>query len=151
VGCVLDMELRARTKNAKSLDDLMRLLLERHGKPGAGVPETANAKAIAELGGDEMSALLTKITSRPRTSWISPRTWREPVWSFARAPARASTDKGGSGGKKAKAAKKKEPDDDAPPPPVAGHRREIGTRPQHRHARPYRIARRRRGLYAGDD
>ncbi len=58
VAWVLDLELRARTRNRRSLDDLMRLLFERHGDPGKGLPEEAYAKALAELAGGPMDDLL---------------------------------------------------------------------------------------------
>jgi predicted metalloprotease with PDZ domain len=39
VGLLLDMEIRRRTGNTRSLDDLMRLLWERYGRPDVGFPE----------------------------------------------------------------------------------------------------------------
>jgi len=51
VGFLLDLELRRRTSGARSLDDLVRLLFERHGGP-PGLPEDAVEKGAAELAGD---------------------------------------------------------------------------------------------------
>ena len=48
VGFLLDLELRRRTNGKRSLDDLMRLLFERHGRP-PGLPEDGVEKAAAEL------------------------------------------------------------------------------------------------------
>ena len=39
VALALDLTIRHETGDAKSLDDLMRTLWERYGKPGVGVPE----------------------------------------------------------------------------------------------------------------
>jgi predicted metalloprotease with PDZ domain len=48
VGFLLDLELRRRTNGKRSLDDLMRLLFERHGRP-PGLPEDGVEKAAADL------------------------------------------------------------------------------------------------------
>ena len=39
VGLCLDLEIRKRTRNRKSLDDVMRLLYAEHGRKGRGFPE----------------------------------------------------------------------------------------------------------------
>jgi predicted metalloprotease with PDZ domain len=39
VGMCLDLEIRHRTANERSLDDVMRLLYEEHGRKGQGFPE----------------------------------------------------------------------------------------------------------------
>src|SRR6266850_5283249 len=48
VGFLLDLELRRRSGGKRSLDDLVRLLFERHGRP-PGLPEDGVEKAAAEL------------------------------------------------------------------------------------------------------
>jgi predicted metalloprotease with PDZ domain len=48
VGFLLDLELRRRSGGKRSLDDLMRLLFERHGR-APGVPEDGVEKAALEL------------------------------------------------------------------------------------------------------
>jgi len=48
VGFLLDLELRRRSGGAKSLDDLVRVLLEKHGLP-PGLPEDGVEKAAIEL------------------------------------------------------------------------------------------------------
>ena len=48
VGFLLDLELRRRSGGKRSLDDLMRLLVERHGRP-PGLPEDGVEKAALEL------------------------------------------------------------------------------------------------------
>jgi predicted metalloprotease with PDZ domain len=55
VGFLLDLELRRRTGGAKSLDDLVRLLFERHGS-APGLPEEGVEGAAVELAGAELRA-----------------------------------------------------------------------------------------------
>ena len=55
VGLLLDLELRRRTEGRKSLDDVMRLLIERHG--GApGLPEDGVERAAVEVAGEAWGA-----------------------------------------------------------------------------------------------
>lgn len=49
VSALLDLAMRRATDGAKSLDDLVRLLWERHGKGGLGLEEDAMERAVAEL------------------------------------------------------------------------------------------------------
>ncbi|HYY52008.1 MAG TPA: PDZ domain-containing protein [Myxococcales bacterium] len=51
VGFLLDLELRRRSGGARSLDDLVRALFEKHGRP-PGLPEDGVEKAAIELIGD---------------------------------------------------------------------------------------------------
>ena len=51
VGFLLDLELRRRSGGAKSLDDLVRVLFEKHGLP-PGLPEDGVEKAAIDLLGD---------------------------------------------------------------------------------------------------
>jgi len=46
IGLLLDIEIRARTKNQKSLDDVMRYLMETYAAKGIGFPEDGFLKAI---------------------------------------------------------------------------------------------------------
>lgn len=50
---LLDAEIRRITKNAKSLDDVMRVMFERHAKDGY-LPEDFRA-AVAEVAGEELA------------------------------------------------------------------------------------------------
>jgi predicted metalloprotease with PDZ domain len=52
VGFLLDLELRRRSGGARSLDDLVRILFEKHGLP-PGLPEDGVEKAAIELLGGE--------------------------------------------------------------------------------------------------
>lgn len=54
VALLLDLRIRAATENARSLDDLMRLLWERYGAPDRGFPEGAVEDAAAEVAGTEL-------------------------------------------------------------------------------------------------
>ena len=55
VALCIDLEIRARSKGARSLDDLMRLMWRRHGREGApapqGLPEDGFADLVAEATG----------------------------------------------------------------------------------------------------
>jgi predicted metalloprotease with PDZ domain len=50
VSALLDLEIRRATQNARSLDDVMRLLWKRYGD-GSGVPEDGVEKAASEVAG----------------------------------------------------------------------------------------------------
>jgi predicted metalloprotease with PDZ domain len=51
VGLLLDFEIRSRTANSKSLDDVMRYLNERYGRTGEGMPESGVQAAVETVGG----------------------------------------------------------------------------------------------------
>jgi len=51
VGLCLDLEIRARTRGRKSLDDVMRALWARHGQTGAGVDEDTIERLAQEVSG----------------------------------------------------------------------------------------------------
>ena len=51
VGMCLDLEIRHRTDNRKSLDDVMRLLYEEHGREGKGFPEEEFKRACERVAG----------------------------------------------------------------------------------------------------
>ncbi len=51
VGLCLDLEIRARTKNKKSLDDVMLALWAQYGQTGVGVPENGIEQAVAAVTG----------------------------------------------------------------------------------------------------
>jgi predicted metalloprotease with PDZ domain len=57
IGNLVDLEIRRRTNGAKSLDDAMRLLWERHGAIGRGVPEDGVERACSEVAGADLSPL----------------------------------------------------------------------------------------------
>jgi predicted metalloprotease with PDZ domain len=53
IGLLLDIEIRARTKNRKSLDDVMRYLLETYANKGIGFPEDGFVKAVEAVAGSD--------------------------------------------------------------------------------------------------
>jgi len=53
IGLLLDIEIRARTKNQKSLDDVMRYLMENYANKGIGFPEDGFLKAIEAVAGSD--------------------------------------------------------------------------------------------------
>src|SRR5262249_61907518 len=53
VGLLLDMEIRARTKNRKSLDDVMRYLVETYANKGVGIPEDGFLNAVEAVAGSD--------------------------------------------------------------------------------------------------
>jgi len=55
IGMLLDLEIRARTKNQKSLDDVMRYLMENYANKGVGFPEDDFRKAIEAVAGSDFS------------------------------------------------------------------------------------------------
>jgi predicted metalloprotease with PDZ domain len=52
VGMCLDLEIRHRTANAKSLDDVMRLLYAEYGKQGKGFPEGEFKRTCERVAGN---------------------------------------------------------------------------------------------------
>jgi len=52
VGMCLDLEIRHRTANRKSLDDVMRLLYREYGREGRGFPEGEFKRACERVGGN---------------------------------------------------------------------------------------------------
>jgi predicted metalloprotease with PDZ domain len=53
IGWLLDIEIRARTKNQKSLDDVMRYLMANYADKGVGFPEDGFLKAIETVSGSD--------------------------------------------------------------------------------------------------
>lgn len=53
IGMLLDVEIRARTRNAKSLDDVMRYLMATYADKGVGFPEDGFLKAVETVAGSD--------------------------------------------------------------------------------------------------
>jgi len=53
IGLLLDIEIRARTKNQKSLDDVMRYLKTNYADKGVGFPEDGFLKAVETVAGSD--------------------------------------------------------------------------------------------------
>src|SRR5262249_43271249 len=65
IGLLLDIEIRARTKNQKSLDDVMRYLMETYANKGNGFPEDGFLKAVEIVVGSDFHEFYeTAIQSR---------------------------------------------------------------------------------------
>jgi len=55
VGMLMDLEIRRRTQNQKSLDDVLRILMERYGSKGVGFPEHTYQEVVEEVAGGPMA------------------------------------------------------------------------------------------------
>jgi predicted metalloprotease with PDZ domain len=53
VGMLLDIEIRARTRSQKSLDDVMRYLMDTYANKGIGLPEDGFLKAVEAVAGSD--------------------------------------------------------------------------------------------------
>lgn len=53
IGLLLDIEVRARTKNQKSLDDVMRYLMQNYADKGVGFPEDGFLQALETVTGSD--------------------------------------------------------------------------------------------------
>ncbi|MGC8490004.1 MAG: M61 family metallopeptidase, partial [Clostridia bacterium] len=60
VGFVLDMEIRRRTLNRRSLDDVLRLLYERYAAHGVGFSEGAYQAAAEDVAGGSLAAFFAR-------------------------------------------------------------------------------------------
>ncbi|HKY02781.1 MAG TPA: PDZ domain-containing protein [Burkholderiales bacterium] len=60
IALCLDALIRQRTRGRKSLDDVMRLLWQRHGLTGAGVPENGIERIAEEVAGTRLRAFFDK-------------------------------------------------------------------------------------------
>jgi predicted metalloprotease with PDZ domain len=70
---LLDLEIRRRTGGARSLDDLMRLLWERFGVTGRGVPEGGYQALVEEIAGGEWTAFFDEaIRGRDDLTYAGP-------------------------------------------------------------------------------
>ena len=66
IGLLLDIEIRARTKNKKSLDDVMRYLMETYATKGIGFPEDGFLKAIETVAGSDFHELYAAVAQSRR-------------------------------------------------------------------------------------
>jgi predicted metalloprotease with PDZ domain len=61
VGLALDLTIREKTHDAKSLDDVMRSLWVRFGKVGIGVPEGEIERTASEVAGTDLSKFFADV------------------------------------------------------------------------------------------
>jgi predicted metalloprotease with PDZ domain len=65
ISLLLDIEIRARTKSQKSLDDVMRFLMETYANKGIGMPEDGFLKAVEAVAGSDFAEFYeTTVRSR---------------------------------------------------------------------------------------
>src|SRR5438093_7886169 len=64
IGLLLDVEIRARTKNQKSLDDVMRYLMETYATKGIGFPEDGFLKAVEKGGGSGLQEVCQAVAQK---------------------------------------------------------------------------------------
>ncbi len=64
IALALDLQLRAGSAGRTCLDDVMRLLWQRHGLTGEGVPEDGIFAAVREVGGDRLGGRLARWLER---------------------------------------------------------------------------------------
>jgi predicted metalloprotease with PDZ domain len=60
VGVLMDLEIRRRTDNGQSLDDVLRLLYQRYGAAGVGFPEHAYQDAVEEVAGGSLQEFFAR-------------------------------------------------------------------------------------------
>ncbi|MCB1954518.1 MAG: M61 family metallopeptidase [Rhodocyclaceae bacterium] len=76
IALALDLQLRAGSEGARSLDDVMRLLWTRHGEGSGGVPETGVFAVVSEIGGTTLARWLRKVVEGtddlPLARWLKP-------------------------------------------------------------------------------
>lgn len=65
IGLCLDLTIRHETHNRKSLDDVMRLLMQRHNPPKPGYGEDAIRDIVNEVAGKDLSALYNRLARSP--------------------------------------------------------------------------------------
>jgi predicted metalloprotease with PDZ domain len=94
VGFLLDLELRRRTGGERSLDDLVRRLFERHGRP-PGLPEDGVERAAVELAGDGLRAWFDRAIRSTEELQVGEALAGAGL-AAVRHPARGSDDKGGT-------------------------------------------------------
>jgi predicted metalloprotease with PDZ domain len=60
VGLLMDLEIRRRTQNERSLDDVLRILMDRYGAKGVGFPETTYQEVVEEVAGGSMAEFFVR-------------------------------------------------------------------------------------------
>lgn len=63
LGLLFDLEIRSRTNNAKSLDDVMRLLLAQYGLPQPGFTEAELKTAFEQVAGADLTDFFQRYVS----------------------------------------------------------------------------------------
>ena len=98
VALALDLTLRQRTNDTRSLDDLMRLLWQRHGQTGVGVPEQGVQALAEEVAGGDLSEFFNQALYRTEDLPLEALLAERGVTVHWR-PADGHSDNGGKPGK----------------------------------------------------
>ncbi|MFT5681626.1 MAG: putative metalloprotease with PDZ domain [Myxococcota bacterium] len=99
IALALDLTLRQRSDGRVCLDDVMRTLWARHGKPGIGVPEDGVEKIAAELLGEDLTGFFD-LALRGTTDLPMADILAGFAVSLKRRPMESTTDKGGKASSK---------------------------------------------------
>ncbi len=97
VALALDLTIRQRTDGAKSLDDVMRALWHRHGKPLVGVTDEGIEQLIAEVSGVDLTGLFDLALRSTEELPLAQLLGKIGI-EFHLRPATSSNDKGGKAG-----------------------------------------------------
>lgn len=65
LGMLFDLEIRSRTGNAKSLDDVMRLLLDKYGLPKPGFTDAELKAAFEQVAGADLTDFFNRYVYNP--------------------------------------------------------------------------------------
>ena len=94
VALALDLSIRRDTDGARSLDDLMRALWERHGRTGLGVPERGIEALAEEVTGLDLAAFFQQALDSTQDIDLAPLLAEVGIELCLR-PARGAKDQGG--------------------------------------------------------
>ncbi|MFA7096424.1 MAG: PDZ domain-containing protein, partial [Gammaproteobacteria bacterium] len=94
IALALDLTIRRATDNARSLDDVMRALWERHGKTGIGVTEEGLERLIEEVSGVPLQPFFDQALRGTEDLPLAELLGHVGV-EFHLRPAESATDKGG--------------------------------------------------------
>ena len=99
VALALDLTIRAATNEQRSLDDVMRVLWQRHGKDEIGIPEDGVEKIAAEVAGTDLRPFFDEYVRGTNDVGLGPLL--EPYGIDAQLrPSEGDADQGGKPGKK---------------------------------------------------
>ncbi len=98
VALALDLTLRSQSGGGKSLDDVMRALWQRHGKPHVGITPEQMEALIAEVAGTDLSNFLEKALRGTEDLPLS-ELLNEVGVNYQLRTASSNSDKGGTPGK----------------------------------------------------
>lgn len=99
VALALDLTIRRATDEQRSLDDVMRALWLRHGKPGVGVPEDGVETIAADIAGVDLRPFFDEYVRGTADVPLAPLLAPYGIDEHLR-PAESDHDQGGKAGKK---------------------------------------------------